>query len=205
MLERCPKCGVKVWFTNDICPSCRSHCPTREAATSGEVGEERPTRETPNEYPLRKEGDCEWRGTSFRHWFYGVLCGGVAGLGFGSNLVLTFWTPGLHLPGSTVWVCLGIASLAGLILTPLFRSKHPVAVAIQGAVLGSAIGSIAATFPVALGVEYPRLIGFPSRSGPGTLPFVRFVVMALSGTAGGAVLGLIVWPKLKRLRKEYSR
>jgi hypothetical protein len=198
MLEKCPICGVRVWFTDDVCPHCRSHCPTRLAAPLI-AEEDQPTTESAEEGLL---GNARPE-RPFLPWICGAIGGGIAGIAFGGNLVLTFAEPGMELPRTTIWICLGIASLAGLILTPVFRSDHPVAVNIQGAVLGLAIGSITATFPVALGVEYPRLAGFPAR-GPTILPMLRFMIMAANGTVGGIVLGSIGWPILRRLWKKQS-
>jgi hypothetical protein len=56
-----------------------------------------------------------------------------------------------------------------------------------------------------LGAEWPGLSGLATREfGPGARPLFRFVIMAMNGAAGGTVLGLIIWPKLKRRWKKYS-
>jgi hypothetical protein len=93
---------------------------------------------------------------------------------------------------------IGIATLLGLILTPLFSSKHSVAVAFQWVLLGAAIGSFATPFVF-------MLVSQGGSSGPANqfadaFAVIGLMVLTVCGTVGGAVLGLIGLPVVKRLR-----
>jgi hypothetical protein len=143
------------------------------------------------------------RQPSGHRWANGAVCGGLVGLGHALNLMLVCKDfppsdmPGVMLVGAAF---IGIAALAGLILTPLFSSDHPVAVAFQGIFLGASIGSFATPF-------FWMVFLSDGSSGPANqfadaFAVIGLVVMTICGAVGGSVVGLIGWPKLKRILRK---
>jgi len=125
-------------------------------------------------------------------------------LGVGINFAISLWDPAFA-PRllSSIWVFIGMGLLAGICLTPLFLSVNPKAVFVRGAVLGASLGAFLATLPLALGADWPD-VGSNDFHFPMAKPFFRFVFMAMHGTVGGIIVGLIAWPKLKCSRVNRS-
>ncbi len=143
------------------------------------------------------------RRPSRRRWTCGAICGGLVGLGHSLNIILVYrWYLSENVP-FLVGACpalIGIGAVAGLVSTPLFSSKDPLAVAFQSPFLGAAIGSFALPF---IGMVFEQ----DGSSGPAN-PFldgfavIGLIAMTVCGAVAGSVVGLIGWPVLKRILRK---
>jgi lipoprotein signal peptidase len=128
------------------------------------------------------------------------------GLGHALNIIVVYKSgPASNMPGvyQASAAIIGLAALVGLILTPLFSSKHPVAVAFQWVLLGAAIGSFVTPFVYMFGSQYIE----GEASGPASqfadaFAVIGLMVLTVCGTVGGAILGLIGRPVLKWIHRK---